>query len=168
MAGSPDEVSHEFLQFSRRELGSELWPRICSCLDTLTEEQVWWRPNESSNSIGNLLLHLNGNVRQWILSGLGGADDGRNRPAEFAEREHMPVPQLRATLEATLKEADSVLASLDGKALLNRNDIQKHKDVTGLEAIYHVVEHFAMHYGQVVYITKLLTAEDLGFFRHLN
>ena len=167
MSGSPDAVAHEFVEFSRQKL-AELWPRICACLDSLTDEQVWWRPNENSNSIGNLLLHLNGNMRQWIISGLGGAEDIRKRSQEFSKREHVPKSVLREKLEATIKEADTVLQSLGEKELLERHNVQIARDVTALNVVYHVVEHFAMHYGQILYITKMLTAEDLGFFRHLN
>ena len=81
-----DELHHAFVKFSREKLKDEYWPRICRCLDSLTEEQIWWRPNETSNSVGNLLLHLNGNMRQWILAPLGGIANTRDRDAEFAER----------------------------------------------------------------------------------
>jgi uncharacterized damage-inducible protein DinB len=168
MTNSEVETARTFLEFSRRKLTVEFWPRICNCLDSLTEEQVWWRPNEASNSIGNLLLHLNGNVRQWIVSGLGGAEDSRNRRAEFSERDHIPLSSLRSKLDETLKEVDRVLQGLQGSDLLRKRSIQGYENVAALEAVYHVVEHFAMHYGQILYITKMLNSEDLGFFRHLN
>ena len=157
-----------FLDFSRRKLIHEFWPRTCHCLETLTEDQIWWRPHEGSNSIGNILLHLNGNVRQWILVPLGGISDERNRPAEFAERQPIPVRELRDTLDATLRQVENILGGIEPVALLKIYDIQNQKGVTGLEAVYHVVEHFAMHHGQILYITKLLTEQDLGFYRHLD
>lgn len=168
MASSEAETARAFLEFSRQKLTAEFWPRMCTCLDSLTEEQVWWRPNEASNSIGNLLLHLNGNVRQWIVSALGGAADNRNRPAEFSELDRIPLSLLRSKLDESLKEVDGLLRGLESSDLLSRRTIQGYENVTVLEAVYHVVEHFAMHYGQILYITKMLKGEDLGFFRHLN
>jgi uncharacterized damage-inducible protein DinB len=157
-----------FLDFSRRKLIEDFWPRTCHCLEMLTEEQIWWRPQETSNSIGNLLLHLNGNVRQWLIAPLGGGSSERNRPAEFNERQPISSRELRDRLDATLREVEEILKGIDPGTLLKRYEIQSQKDVTSLEAIYHVVEHFSMHYGQILYITKLLTGRDLGFFRHLD
>jgi uncharacterized damage-inducible protein DinB len=161
-------LSRTFLDFSRRKLMEEFWPRTCECLDMLTDDQVWWRPHEQCNSIGNLLLHLNGNMRQWIVAPLGGISNQRNRPAEFAERQTIPIRELRDKLDGTLREVEQVLQEIDSAALLKTYDIQHQKDVTGLEAVYHVVEHFGMHHGQILYITKQLTGNDLGFYRHLD
>ena len=157
-----------FLELSRRKLLEEFWPGICTCLDKLTDEQIWWRPNEASNSIGNLILHLNGNVKQWIVSTFSEATDQRNRPAEFRERRHIPAAELRNNLDQTLNEVDRILRRLEERDLLKRFDIQKYEAVTGLEAVFHVVEHFAMHYGQILYITKMLEGQDLGFFKYLD
>ena len=160
-------LSAHFLDFSRRTLMEEYWPRMRSCVESLSDEQVWWRPNEASNSIGNLLLHLNGNVRQWLVTSFTGVDDARDRPAEFAERAIVPTAALVRRLDATLQEASAVLARLTPSDLLRTLHIQGY-DVSGLHAVYHVVEHFGMHYGQVLYVTKLLRAESLGFYRHLD
>jgi uncharacterized damage-inducible protein DinB len=141
---------------------------MCECLNSLNEEQVWWKPNDSSNSIGNLLLHLNGNLRQWIVAGIGGEKDMRDRDSEFSERGPMPVSDLRARLEATIRQVDAILSELTIADLLEKRDIQTSKGVTGLEAVHHVTEHFAMHYGQVLYVTKMLTGRDLGFYSYLN
>jgi uncharacterized damage-inducible protein DinB len=162
------ELSNAFLSFSRQKLIGEMWPRLCSCLDELTEEQIWWRPNEASNSIGNLLLHLNGNVRQWILQSIGGVENVRDRDSEFRQRTRIPSAELRAALEATLREVDSVLRKLTVHDLLRKHQIQVYENVLALDAIYHVVEHFAMHYGQILYIAKLIGGKDLGFYAHLN
>ena len=83
-------VSGLFLEFSRWKLLEQYWPRLGGCVESLTEEQAWWRPNEASNSIGNLILHLNGNVRQWLVASFNRAQDMRDRPAEFAERQVIP------------------------------------------------------------------------------
>jgi uncharacterized damage-inducible protein DinB len=156
-----------FLKISRQKLLDEYWPRLRDSVESLTDEQVWWRPNEASNSIGNLLLHLNGNVRQWIVSSFNRMDDARDRPTEFAERQHIPASALLKKLEATLRDASQVLARLTEADLLATFQVQGYTD-TGLGVIYHVVEHFGMHYGQILFITKLVRGEDLGFYRHLD
>ncbi len=156
-----------FLGFSREKLLDEYWPRLRRCVESLTDQQLWWRPDESSNSIGNLILHLNGNVRQWLVSSFNGLEDNRNRPAEFSERGVIPATELLKKLAATMQDASEVLARLTEADLLATFQIQGYT-VNGLEAVYQVVEHFGMHYGQIVYITKLLRVEDLGFYRELN
>lgn len=156
-----------FLAFSRSKLVDQYWPRLRACVESLTDEQVWWRPNEASNSVGNLLLHLNGNVRQWLVASFRRLPDDRNRPAEFAGRERIPVGTLLRTLGATLDEASGVLARLTEHDLRRTFEIQGYT-VTGLAAVYQVVEHFSLHYGQVLYITKLIGGKDLGFYRELD
>jgi hypothetical protein len=156
-----------FLQFSRHRLLEQYWPRLRSAVESLNDEQVWWRPNEASNSVGNLMLHLNGNVRQWLVSSFRGSKDDRNRPAEFSQRLLIPTSALVATLGTTLSEASDVLASLTEADLLMTLQIQGYT-VSGLQAVYQVVEHFALHYGQILYVTKLLRGEDLGFYRELD
>jgi len=161
------DVHTAFLEFSRKKLLEQYWPRLSNCVKLLSDEQVWWRPNEASNSIGNLILHLNGNVRQWLVSSFKGSDDTRDRPAEFRERQLIPASALLETLGTTLNEASDVLASLSESDLLTTFEIQGYT-VSGLEAVYQVVEHFGLHYGQIAYITKLLRGEDLGFYRELD
>ena len=156
-----------FLEQSRKSLFDECWPRMRRTVESLSEEQVWWRPNEASNSIGNLLLHLSGNVRQWIVTSFNRREDHRNRPAEFAEKAGGSATDLLAKLDATLDEAAAVLSRLTEADLLAPMDIQGYH-TTGLAAVYHVVEHFAMHYGQILYIAKALEGQDLGFYSELN
>jgi uncharacterized damage-inducible protein DinB len=156
-----------FLEHSRKKLFAEWWPRLQTTVEPLTEERLWWRPNEASNSIGNLLLHLNGNVRQWIVASFNRQDDQRDRPAEFSERSGGPPSAVLATLGATMNEASAVLSGLTEQDLLAPYEIQGYH-VTGLEAVYQVVEHFGLHYGQIVYITKALEGKDLGFYSELN
>src|ERR1051326_4470721 len=132
-----------------------------ACVESLTEKQVWWRPNDARNSLGNLLLHLNGNVRQWLVASFNRQDDTRNRPAEFAERQKIPASALLQNLDATLKEASAVLSRLTEADLTSTFHIQGYT-VSGLHAVYQVVEHFGMHHGQILYITKLLAGKDLG------
>jgi Protein of unknown function (DUF1572) len=165
---TPDlNVHSAFLEFSRKKLLEQHWPRLRTCVEALSDDQVWWRPNDASNSIGNLLLHLNGNVRQWLVSSFKRSGDMRDRPAEFRERRVIPATVLLERLGTTLQEAAEVLASLGEADLLTTFEIQGYT-VTGLYAVYQVVEHFGLHYGQIVYITKLLRGEDLGFYRELD
>jgi uncharacterized damage-inducible protein DinB len=158
-----EEVSHVFVQSARHFLGNDYLPKIERCLEKLTDEQVWWRPNEESNSIGNLLLHLSGNARQWIVSGLGGQSDQRQRDSEFAQREGISRDELLKRLRETLSEVDKVLGLLDPSQMLKPQKIQG-MEVTTLEAIFHVTEHFSMHTGQIILLTKLLTSTDLHFY----
>ena len=137
-------------------------PRIAGCLEQLSDEDIWWRPNEVSNSIGNLVLHVCGNMRQWIISGLGGAPDLRERDKEFAERGPIPGAALRKKFEQTLAEASAVMARLKPQVLTQMYRIQGY-DVSGYEAAAHVIEHVAYHAGQIIYVTKLKRAKDLGF-----
>ncbi|MCA1577277.1 MAG: DUF1572 domain-containing protein [Acidobacteria bacterium] len=141
----------------------EYLPKIERCLERLTDEQIWWRANEESNSIGNLVLHLCGNARQWIVSGVGGESDPRERDAEFAQREVIARDELVALLRSTLADVGRVLKGLDTATLLERRTIQG-SDVDVLEAIFHVTEHFSMHAGQILLLTKLLTREGLRFY----
>jgi len=141
--------------------------RIGVCLDQLSSEQIWWRGAETQNAVGNLVLHLCGNVRQWIVSGIGGEKDTRERDKEFAARDSVSKDELKSALEAAVSRAVSVLEGLTADQLLERRTIQGYEKSI-LEAVYHVVEHFSHHAGQILYATKLLTQKDLGFYRHLS
>ncbi len=149
-----------FISESRRFLTSDYLPKIERCLAGLGDEDVWWRPNEASNSIGNLLLHLCGNVRQWIVGGVGGREVERDRQREFDEREHLPAGELLTRIKSVVAEADAVLAGLDAETLQGERRIQGH-DVNVLAAIYHVVEHFGMHTGQIIFLSKMRGGRDL-------
>ncbi len=157
------EVPGAFVRHARHLLSGEYLPKIERCLEQLSDDQVWWRANDDSNSIGNLLLHLSGNARQWIVCGLGGENDRRQRDEEFAQREGIARDVLLKRLKDTLAEVDTVLAAFDTSTLLEPRAIQR-TEVTALEAIFHVTEHFSMHTGQIILITKQLTARDLHFY----
>jgi len=133
-------------------------PKIERCVDVLSEDDVWWRANDESNSIGNLLLHLDGSTRKWILIVVAGRHIKRDRDAEFAERGPIPKSVLLARLRSTLAEVDGVLATLGAETLLERRQSSKDEEVTVLWAVLHALEHFAMHTGQIILITKLRTA----------
>src|SRR6266852_9067852 len=112
------DLGQAFIARSQHHLAEDFLPKIERCLGRLTDEQIWWRANEQSNSIGNLLLHLSGNVRQWIICGLGDATDSRDRDSEFAQRGEIPRAELFDRLKRTVDEAVEVLGRLDSDALL--------------------------------------------------
>jgi hypothetical protein len=155
-----------FLSFATRKLDS-LMGRIEECVARLTPEQVWARTGENQNAIGNLLLHLNGNVRQWILGGVCGEPVERDRDAEFAARGGRTPAEMLAALRMTVNQAVARLVPLPHGRLKDTLNIQGY-EVTALEAIAHVVEHFAGHAFQIFYITKMFTGADLGFYAHLS
>ncbi len=156
-----------FLAQSREYLTAHYLPKIRGSVDILSDADLWWRPHEAANSIGNLLLHLAGNIRQWVVSGVGGAPDRRDRAAEFARREPLSRIELLALITEAVFEADSVMAATDPASLGERRQVQG-RTVTLLEAIYHAIEHFGMHTGQIVYIAKLRSGTDLGFYRVID
>ena len=159
-------VESEFLQFSCSKL-EQMCGRVESCVALLTPEQVWTRGGESQNAIGNLLLHLAGNVRQWILTGIGGMPATRNRDSEFAARGGATPEQMTRALREAVGAAVRTIQTLPVERLTERTLIQGH-DVTLLEAIYNVVEHFSEHAGQIIVLTKLYTNRDLGFYAYLS
>lgn len=141
--------------------------RIEVCLGKLTDEQIWARGGENENAVGNLVIHLTGNLRQWILAGLGGETFARDRDGEFDARSGAPAPELMARLRAALDKSTRLISSLDEEKLTAMYEIQRYP-VSGVQCVLHVVEHFAMHTGQIIFVTKMLTGEDLGFYRHLR
>jgi uncharacterized damage-inducible protein DinB len=163
MAARDNKIARLFLNDAESRLKYYL-SRILRCLDALSDEEIWWWPNEASNSAGNLVLHLSGNVRQWIISGLGGAADTRERDLEFSERGPVARRKLATLLHATVNEACRVLKKLTPQSLARSYTIQGYH-VTGVEAVSHVCEHFAHHAGQIIYITKMRQGKDLRLTR---
>jgi uncharacterized damage-inducible protein DinB len=147
------DLATSFLERSRYYLGLEYPGKIRLALTAMPREQLWHRSNAASNSAGNLVLHLAGNVRQWIVSGVGGAPDVRRRDAEFAAREGATLDELLASLESTCAEAVAVLDRLDAASLAEARTIQG-RSTTVFAAIYHVVEHFSGHTGQLILLAK--------------
>ena len=140
----------------------QYWPRVERCVSELTQEEIWWRQHETNNSVGNLLLHLTGNLRQFILAGVGGMKDSRIKAKEFSERRKMPKEDLIRGLKQALLDADDTLSGLDATRLLETTTVQA--QVRPLfEVLAVVVEHFALHCGQIIYVTKLKTGRDLKF-----
>jgi uncharacterized damage-inducible protein DinB len=142
-----------FLRESAHLLRDVYLPRLERAAVELRPADAWWRPHERATSIANLLLHLDGNVRQWILSGLAGADDRRDRAAEFSAREGSPLGPLLERLAGTARAAARVIEEFPENRLTDPIRIQGF-DTTGTSAIYHVVEHFSWHTGQIVWIAK--------------
>ena len=157
------EIGQAFIDRSIAYLKGDYFPKIRLAVEGLTDEDIWWRPNEASNSIGNLVLHLAGNVRQWVVSGIGGAPDIRKREEEFLADGGYPAPELLSCLEQAVEAAEGVLSQLSPEELLEPRVIQG-MDVLALDALYHVVEHFSTHTGQIIYLAKLRTGEDLAFW----
>jgi len=158
------DLTLNFLEQARHSLAEHHLPRIIRCLKLLSDEDIWWRPNPSSNSIGNLVVHLSGNVKQWILSGLGDAPDTREREKEFGERGPLPRHELMNRLRTSVREAARVIDGLNRQSLKTERVIQGFR-VTGFQAIFHATEHFAYHCGQIVFIAKLRLGRDLRFTR---
>ncbi len=157
---SADEI---FLSRSRYWLTKEYPTKLRHCVNALPPEAVWTRTDERSNSIGNLLIHLGGNVTEWILGGVGRQTISRYRAGEFAQKTGRDASKLLDDLEAVLRKADSVLADLTAKDL-ERSIVIQGRETTVLGAIYHVVEHFAMHTGQIVLLTKIHAPGTIRFY----
>ena len=157
------DIAQAFLDKSRDLMLGDYLPKIERSLDPLSSDDVWWRPNEASNSIGNLMLHLRGNVTMWIIGGVGRLPFERNRQAEFDERTQIPAMELKRRLRETVQQADEVMRELTASELLTRRQIQGY-DVTVLEAIYHVVEHFGMHTGQIILLSKARAGRALNLW----
>lgn len=156
-----DTAGVDFLGYSSHKL-QELARKVDGCLARLSEEQVWARNGDHENAVGNLVLHLCGNVGEWIISSIGGASNDRHRDAEFAARGNASREELRERLRTTVSQATTVMAAVTVKRLSDGLMIQG-MDTSVLEAIYHVVEHFAMHTGQIIFITKMRTGAPLDF-----
>ncbi|MFN2531732.1 MAG: DinB family protein [Pyrinomonadaceae bacterium] len=163
MTNPADPIGRAFIKTSSEFLADDYLPKIERCLEQLDDDQIWWRPNQQSNSIGNLVLHLCGNARQWIVSTLGGHGYQRNRDAEFAQRDIIDQQELMLLVRQTVRDVCNVLESFNPESLFDRHLIQG-SEVDALYAIFHVVEHFSMHTGQILLITKMLTDKDLRLY----
>jgi uncharacterized damage-inducible protein DinB len=157
-----DDVTAGFVAESRRNLIAS-FVRIQHCLKQLSEEQVWWRANSEMNSVGNLLLHLSGNVGQWLVLAVTGTASTRNRPAEFAQREPFPKSEVLGKLKETVEAAVTALDSIkEAEQLLARRRIQGN-ETTVLTAIYHSVSHFEGHAQEIISMTRQMRGERYEF-----
>jgi uncharacterized damage-inducible protein DinB len=142
-------------------------PRIEKCLAELTETEVWQRPNPASNSVGNLILHLCGNITQYAVSSLGNRPDARDRDAEFAAQEGFSKSELLEKLTSTVKEAVGTIRTANREEMLRVRTVQGFQ-MSGIGIIVHVCEHYSYHTGQIAFWTKILKNKDLGFYAGID
>jgi hypothetical protein len=154
-----NEIAALFLDYSCKKLDG-MTDNLRLCLGKLTDEQIWERHGAHENTVGNLVLHLCGNMRQWAIHGVGGAKDVRVRDAEFSADGGLSGTQLMETFASTVAEARAIIASLPAERLVERVTPQG-RDVSVLDAIYQVVGHVQQHVGQVILLTKQMTRQDL-------
>jgi uncharacterized damage-inducible protein DinB len=160
-------TQNQFLERSRYYLAYEYPTKIRFAVEAVDDAVIWKRANEESNSIGNLLLHLAGNVREWIVCGVGGAVSTRNRASEFAARDGLMKSDLLSQLTASVLDADRVLASVADAELDKEVTIQG-RETTILAAVYHVVEHFSMHTGQIIMLAKMHKPGAIKFYENAD
>ena len=163
MTDQPQSVGGALIAAIKRHLIDISVPRIDKCLSHLTDDEIWHRPNDETVSIGNLVLHLCGNIGQHIVAGFGDAEDVRVRQQEFDERGPIPRAELLDRLHQTMNAAGATLDALDPDSLLETRRIQGDA-VTGVAALVHVVEHFSYHVGQIGYYVKARKSVDLGYY----
>ncbi len=168
MTNYSNEFRNALAHQVRVRLFEEGVPRIKKCLSLLSEEEVWQRPNENLVSIGNLVLHLCGNVRQWLVCGIGGRKDTRIRQIEFDEKGPIPNEKLIADLEKVMAEVEEVLSEIQPEDLLAIRSVQGLFTESGVSILVHVVEHFSYHVGQITWQTKLLKNIDVGYYASMD
>ncbi|HEY1923169.1 MAG TPA: DUF1572 family protein [Tepidisphaeraceae bacterium] len=154
-------IPNEFIAANRHTL-SEGMRKITHCVNQLTDAQLWWRSRPEMNSIANLMLHLSGNLRQWLIAGAIGAKDIRNRPMEFADRSNRPKSEILSILANAVSEADKTLANINPDQLLSRRRIQGF-DTTVLSAITNSIPHFRGHVQEIIHMTRIQLGEKYRF-----
>jgi uncharacterized damage-inducible protein DinB len=161
------KLNHHLLAEVRRRLYDENVVRLNKCLDDLTLDEIWHKPNAHSNSVGNLVLHLCGNVQQWIVAGIGGKTDTRERQWEFANDERFTKVELKQKVAQVMKAVELTLQQITPSDLLEKRAVQCYEE-TPLSILIHVVEHFSYHVGQMTYVVKLWKDKDMGYYANLN
>lgn len=161
-----DKLIQEFSEQSILRI-DENTDKIFKCLDTLSEQEVWKQPNDVSNSIGNLVLHLCGNIRQYAISSLGDMEDVRERDKEFDPEIKLPKTELTSRLKHVADEAKTVIENVDQDNLLFKRHVQGYH-FSGIGIIIHVTEHYSYHTGQIALLTKLWKNKDLGFYADID
>ena len=157
-----EEFKKEFIDQAIRRI-DENTKKLQACFGELDEIEIWRRPNENSNSIANLILHLCGNIRQYAISSLGNIPDVRERDREFSADGGFSKPELFEQLLSTLEQAKNVMGSVSTTELLRQRIAQGHT-TSGVGIIVHITEHYSYHTGQIIFWTKLLKNKDLGFY----
>lgn len=150
-----------------RRIFEESYSRIENCISRITDDQVWQKPNDNTNSIGNLVLHLMGNVRQYVCSGIGGQTDTRVRDEEFLESSRCSKEELFLKMKSLQTDSLKVVDQLTEENLQTIYGVQGLEE-SGMSIMIHVIEHFSYHIGQIALYTKLLVDEDLGFYAGLD
>ena len=161
-----EKIKKEFIKDCIRHL-NEYTKRVKTCLDLISEEQVWQKPNEASNSIANLILHLCGNMTQYVLSSLGGKADLRERDKEFSAKGGLTKEQLFKKLSAVVHSVIEEIQTHDEESLLKTRTVQGFEK-NGIAIILHITEHYSYHTGQIALLTKLMTNKDLGFYKEMD
>jgi uncharacterized damage-inducible protein DinB len=159
-------VTREFTDQAINRL-KENTPKIKKCFDELSEEEIWHRPNASSNSIGNMVLHLCGNITQYILSSLGEQEDKRERDKEFSAKGGLSKKELFDKLKSSVDQAAQIIETIDPEDMLRKRSVQGY-ELSAIGIIIHVVEHYSYHTGQIIFWTKLLKDKDLGFYANID
>jgi hypothetical protein len=154
-------VGRAYLAAARKTL-TACHERIAHCLTQLSDKQVWWRQRDSMNSIGNIVLHLCGNLRQWIVAGVGGAPDVRDRPGEFSDRSLLPRDELLRRFGAIVAECDAVLAGTGEDVLLQPRTVQGFQE-TVLSALFDCLTHLKGHTQEIVYVTRTQLGDGYRF-----
>jgi uncharacterized damage-inducible protein DinB len=161
------QIKNELLRDVAIRLFDENSARIKKCLGKLSIEQIWWKANPNSNSIGNLILHMNGNVRQWILTGIDGQKDIRQRQSEFEQDKQLDHKTLFLILDRLENDTRSAMSRISTSELLRKRPVQIYNE-TGISILIHVTEHFSYHTGQIAFITKMLLDDQVGFYENLD
>ena len=156
----------EFIQQSVYRI-TENTNRIIKCLKEIEETEIWQHPNENSNSIGNIILHLCGNIRQYAISSLGETEDVRVRDKEFSTKEGFNKNELSAKLKNTVDEAINIIENLDESRLIKLYSVQGF-NLSGIGIVVHVTEHYSYHTGQIAFWIKILKNKDLRFYANID
>jgi uncharacterized damage-inducible protein DinB len=156
----------EFIEQSLKSI-DENTSKIKACMKQLDEKEIWFRHNEHVNSVGNIILHLCGNIRQWIISSLGGAPDIRERDLEFSTIGGFTITDLTAKWQDTMREAKTIIAQASPENLLRRRVVQG-SEHSGISMVIHVTEHYSYHTGQIIFLTKLYKNIDMGFYTGID
>ncbi len=157
----------EFVKEIKRRLLEESIPRTRKCLTLLSQEDIWYRPNAHSNSVGNLVLHLCGNARQWIIAGFGRQEDQRDRKAEFQEQGPLPTGDLLKLLDKLRVDLEGVLDQLSEEEVMRGYQVQVFEE-SGIAMLIHTVEHFSYHVGQITYVVKARKNLDTDYYGEMK
>jgi uncharacterized damage-inducible protein DinB len=161
-----EEFIKEFIAQAIHRIDENI-PKLIKCIGELEESEIWKRPNQNSNSVGNIILHLCGNIRQYAISSLGHSKDVREREKEFLADGGYSKPDLLQKFLSTIEEAKNIIQNISVEELLRRRQVQGYTH-SGIGIVIHVTEHLSYHTGQIIFWTKLLKNKDLEFYVGIN